>query len=310
MLQYLVQNGFRFTTWILLITVMTTSELIALISVLSLLGQIDITLIFQNSEPKSKLIILAVLIVSAYTSTIIANRALIYLCQNFGAQLTTNVINRIIIKSKNSKILQTSQIQRILVESVLRFCDSMLFSYSNILQKISTLFVIMITSLFVGLTTPIVLIMIIAIFFGVIQIGVSKVIKNSVQRVSEESKHRSNRILEGIIGRNEFRQYGAVDIILENLERHNRVLFSSRAAIAFYTGLLRYLIELLPILAIFSITFLNYSSVELDIKNIGAGAFIFVRAVPLMHSAYGSYSAYIGNKMALNDLRSLENLTH
>ena len=226
------------------------------------------------------------------------------------SQTTASTITKLIFRQEinDSSIkndFHSSEVNKILLESVIRFSDGIVLPLYSMLQKLTAAFFIVIIIFYYSLYSSLIFIIGFSIFLLIINKFINKIFSNNNPKISELSLIRSKIISDGVSGKEMIFSYGKQFFWEKLLSKSNTHLFKLRAQNAWLLTVPRALIEaLIPILlAVYFILKNSFDVQIMTIYELVPSIVIFFRLAPLLQLANANYNNLKSNKYALDELK-------
>ena len=226
------------------------------------------------------------------------------------SQTTASTITKLIFRQEinDSSIkndFHSSEVNKILLESVIRFSDGIVLPLYSMLQKLTAAFFIVIIIFYYSLYSSLIFIIGFSIFLLIINKFINNIFSNNNPKISELSLIRSKIISDGVSGKEMIFSYGKQFFWEKLLSKSNTHLFKLRAQNAWLLTVPRALIEaLIPILlAVYFILKNSFDVQIMTIYELVPSIVIFFRLAPLLQLANANYNNLKSNKYALDELK-------
>ena len=225
--------------------------------------------------------------------------------QTTASNITKLIFRKEINDSSIKNDLHSSEVNKILLESVIRFSDGIVLPLYSMVQKLTAAFLIVIIIFHYSLYFSLIFIIGFSFFLLIINKFINKIFSNNNPKISELSLLRSKIISDGVSGKEMIFSYGKQFFWEKLLSKPNTHLFKLRAQNAWLLTVPRALIEaLIPtLLAIYFILKNSFDIQTMTISELVPSIVIFFRLAPLLQLANANYNNLKSNKYALDELK-------
>ena len=206
--------------------------------------------------------------------------------------------------------LHSSETNKILLESVIRFSDGIVLPLYSLIQKLTAALLIIVIIFYYSLYYSLFFILGFSLFLMFINNFINKIFAKNNPKISELSLLRSKIISDGVSGKEMILSYRKQSFWEKLLSEPNVNLFKLRAQNAWLLTIPRALIEaLIPTVFVMYFILKNTFDIEVvKITDVVPSIIIFFRLAPLLQLANANYNNLKSNKYALDELQRYHNL--